>query len=205
MIYDTLVSYDAGSGGVWLTHFINQHVGYCGIKADRRQFDWWCPAVEWRVNRPFPSSSAKGRCAFRMVPIHNIVNHSGGIDPQHIKTVKTVTNDFKYLIVPYIDKPSSWWDTRRAHLTQGSMETVPSLYSVHERIKYFDDDVAHRVLDDLTITLHCVNMIRLVDKQDPTEYSKLCSVLEVPKLKNWQQHCKSAMEGWQSRYEHGTM
>ena len=75
MIYDTLVSYDAVSGGVWLTHFINQHVGYCGIKADRRQFDWWCPAVEWRVNRPFPSSSAKGRCAFRMVPIHNIVNH----------------------------------------------------------------------------------------------------------------------------------
>ena len=188
------VSYNAGTGGTWLTWFINQHEGfqnYNSIKFNTNRLDyavgedlmWYHQRHNWNEAVKRNVWNDKSNVVYKLFPKHNY--HALEDDLAMIRNSNTIA-----LIVPYVNEELKQQFVKRNTVAFDTNVERSVLNLDNSRINCTSSDPERNQYSKYSgiCAVTTIDMGKLLNCYS-NEYHQLLKTIHTPELPEWKQLC----------------
>lgn len=169
---NTLVLYNPGNHGTWLTFFINEHYKNVESNLKNNGLDYSAPELNYYFDKPFTVTQQQ---ALKIIPHHFLDGYEN-----KLSNVLTKTQSSK-IVVPIVN------ETFVEKVKERARKILPYTY-----IAFGDNDIKiinEKLQPQTDIKIHTVDIGKLL-YSDVNEYKLLVEYLEVQELDNWDEYTK---------------
>jgi hypothetical protein len=187
------VSYNAGTGGTWLTWFINQHKGFQNydIQFNPTQLDWatyddlmwYYDEADWQTTVKNNQWNDKSNVVYKLFPIHNY--YAIDRDIELISASNTIS-----LIVPYVNEELKQQFVKRNTVAFNTTVERSVLNLDYTRIACTSSDPERNSYSkyDGVCAVTTIDIGKLL-MCNTNEYHQLLKTIHCDELSNWKQLC----------------